>query len=41
MGDTNTAHISTHDNGSDILTKVLYGDKRKKFDGEFFYDIYD
>ena len=25
MGDTKTAHISTHDNLSELLTKVLYG----------------
>ena len=41
MGDTNTAHIYTHDNGSDLQTKVLYGAKRKKFFGEILYDIYD
>ena len=40
IGETNTAHISTHDNGSDLLTKVLYGAKRKKFVGEILYDIY-
>ena len=33
MGDTKTAHIYTHDNGSELLTKVLYGTKRKIFVG--------
>ena len=31
IGDTKTAQIYTHDNSSDLLTKVLYGSKRKKF----------
>ena len=39
MGDTNTAHISTHDNGSDFLTKVLYGSKRNKFGSEIFVTV--
>ena len=41
MGDTKTAHISAHDNVSDLLNKVLYGAKRKKFVGKFLYNIYD
>ena len=41
MGYTNTAHISTHDNVSDLLTKVLYGAKRKKLVGEILHDIYN
>ena len=41
VGETKTTHISTHDNGSDPLTKVLYGTKRKKFVDEVLYDIYD
>ena len=41
MGETNAAHISTHDHGSDLLTKVLYGAKRKKFARKIVYDIYD
>ena len=41
MGDTKTAHISTHDNSSDLLTKVLYGSKKKKSVGKILYDIYD
>ena len=41
MVETKNAHISAHDNSSDLLTKVLYGAKRKKFVGEIVYDIYD
>ena len=41
MGDTNTAHISTHDYGSDLLTKVFYWDKRKKSISKILYEIYD
>ena len=41
MGDTKTSHIFTHDNSSNLLTKVLYGAKRKKFIGKILYDIYD
>ena len=40
MGKTKTAHISTHDNGFDLLTKVLYGAKRTKFVGKNIYDVY-
>ena len=39
--ETKTAHISTHDNGSDLLTKVLYRDKRKKSVSKNLYEIYD
>ena len=41
MEETNTTYISTHDNGSDLLTKVLYGANRKKFVGGILYKIYD
>ena len=41
IGDTKTAQIYTHDNSSDLLTKVLYGSKRKKSVGKSLYDIYD
>ena len=41
MGETNTAHISTHDNVSDILTKVVYVAKRRKFVNGIFNGIYD
>ena len=41
MGETNTTHIYIDDNSSDLLTKVLYGARRKKFSGKILYDIYD
>ena len=41
MVETNTAHIYTHDNGYDLLTKVLYGAKRKNIVGKFMHDSYD
>ena len=41
MVETKTAHISTHNNVSDLLTKVLYGAKRKKFFSKNLYGIYD
>ena len=37
MGDTNTTHIY----GSNLLTKLLYGAKRKKLVRYILYDIYD
>ena len=44
MVETNTVHISKHDNGSDHLTKVLYGSKRNKFVGNvcmtFMIDLF-
>ena len=36
-----TGHIATDWNVSDVLTKVLYGQKRKCIIGEILYDIYD
>jgi hypothetical protein len=41
MGESLTSHISTHDNYSDILTKVTYGQKRRNLVGGVLYDIYD
>ena len=40
MLETKILHISTHYNGSDLLTKLLYGAKRKTFVGKILYDIY-
>ena len=40
MGETNNAHISTHDNGSNLLTKYCMGPIGRKF-SEIFYDVYD
>jgi len=41
MGESLTSHISTHDNLSDILTKVTFGAKRRKLVSKVLYDIYD
>ena len=40
-GESLTTHISTHDNLSDLLTKVLYGDKQRKLVCGVLCDIYD
>jgi hypothetical protein len=37
-----TTYVSTHDNESDLLTKVLpHGEKRKKFVKNLLHHIYD
>ena len=41
MGESLTGHIATDKNVADLLTKVLYGQKRKRIVGEILYDIYD
>ena len=41
MGELLTGHCSTHDNESDLMTKVLFGQKRRKFVGSLLHDIYD
>ena len=41
MGESLTGHIATDENVADLLTKVLYGQKRKRIVGEILYDIYD
>jgi len=41
MGESLTTHISTNDNLADLLTKVLYGRKRKEMVEGILYDIYD
>jgi hypothetical protein len=41
MGESLTGHIATDRNVADLLTKVLYGQKRKCIIGEILYDIYD
>ena len=40
-GESLTSHISTHDNLSDLLTKVLYGEKRRQLVRGLLCDIYD
>jgi hypothetical protein len=41
MGQSLTGHIVTDRNVADLLTKVLYGQKRKCIVGEILYDIYN
>jgi hypothetical protein len=41
MGESLTAHIPTDKNGADLLTKVLYGQKRRYHVSNILYDIYD
>jgi hypothetical protein len=40
-GESLTSHISTHYNLSDLLTKVLYGEKRRQLVRGLLCDIYD
>jgi hypothetical protein len=41
MGESMITHISTHDNLSDLMTKVTQGTKRRKLAGGILYDIFD
>ena len=41
MGDTKTTRIYTHDNSSDVITKILYRAKMKKCFVKILYAIYD
>ena len=41
MGEAITSHIRTQYNWADLLTKVLYGNKRREMVGGILYDIYD
>ena len=41
MGESLTAHISTHLNLADLATKVLYGEKRRGHVRELLRDLYD
>jgi hypothetical protein len=40
-GECMTTHVRTHDNLSDMLTKVLYGSKKRKCVEGLMYDVYD
>ena len=40
MEESLTSHISTYDNYSDILTKVIYGEKRQRLVCGVMYGIY-
>jgi len=41
MGESLTAHISSDRNVADLLTKLLYGQKRKSLVNQILFDIYD
>ena len=41
MDESRFAHISTHDNWADFLTKVTSGPKRRRLISNVLYDIYD
>jgi hypothetical protein len=41
MGESLITHISTHDNLSDLMTKVTHGAKRRKLIGGILYDIFN
>jgi hypothetical protein len=41
MGESQITHISTHDNLSDLMTKVTHGAKCRKLVGGILYDIFD
>ena len=41
MGESLTAHIPSDRNVADLLTMLLYGQKRKNIVGEILFDIYD
>jgi hypothetical protein len=41
MGESKTAHVDTHNNLADLMTKVLYGGKRQRLVSRILYDIYD
>ena len=40
-GELLTAHCNTNDNHSDMMTKVLYGQKKRTNVSRILYDIYD
>jgi len=41
MGESLIAHIPSGRNVIDLLTKLLYGQKRRNIVGEILFDIYD
>ena len=41
MGESLTTHVPTEWNLADLLTKVLYGMKRKTMVEGILYDVYD
>ena len=41
MGECLVTHVRTQDNLADVLTKVLFGSKRRDLVGRILYDIFD
>ena len=41
MKEAITSHIRTHLNFADLLTKVLYGETRRRLVRGLMYDVYD
>ena len=41
MGECKTGHIKTEDNLADLLTKVLYGSRRRRLVKDILLDIFD
>ena len=41
MGECLTTHIPTKDNLLDVMTKVLYGSKKRGLNKELMYDVFD
>ena len=41
MGESLLTHVGTTDNLADLLTKPIFGAKRRRFVGGLLYDIYD
>jgi hypothetical protein len=41
MGESLTAHIRSEDNPADLMTKLLFGQKRRSCVDQILYDIYD
>ena len=41
MGESMTAHVPTEYNLADLLTKVLYGLKKRRLVNDILWDVYD
>ena len=41
MGESLVGHITSKENGTDIMTKVFYGQMRKYLVSNILYDIHD
>jgi hypothetical protein len=41
MGESAITHIRSEQNSADLMTKITYGEKRRRLVGGILYDIYD